>query len=140
MAQHHHQRQHNALGLSYDFATEYRQHGLGMKFQVGIDSHWRIEPEIIYFFQSRNVTTLHLNANVQYAMPVVSTLQIYPFMGLSYSHWGYDGPNANRWGANLGAGVEVGLSDNWTAFAEFRFMLVPKETQAISAIGLKRRF
>ncbi len=46
-----------AVGMTYGYATEYHQHGIGAKLQLGIDSHWRIEPEMIYFAQNREVTT-----------------------------------------------------------------------------------
>ena len=139
-AQNHQVRQPMAVGLTYDYATEYGQHGVGAKLQLGIDSHWRIEPEMIYFAQSRKVTTLQLNVNVHYVHHVAGPLAIYPFVGMTYSHWGYKGPNVNRWGANLGAGLELSLGRCWVAVGEGRFMLVKQETQAVTSLGLKHLF
>ncbi len=139
-AQSHHTRQPMALGVTYDYATEYGQHGVGLKLQLGIDSHWRVEPEMIYFAQRRDVTTLQLNVNVHYVHHVAGPLAIYPFVGMTYSHWGYKGPNVNRWGANLGAGLELSLGRRWVAVGEGRFMLVKQETQAVTSLGLKHLF
>lgn len=133
-------RQPMAVGMAYGYATEYHQHGVGAKLQLGIDSHWRIEPEMIYFAQNREVTTLQLNANVHYVQHVGGPLSLYPFVGVTYSHWGYNGPDHSRWGANLGAGLEVNLGRRWVAFGEFRFMLVKQETQAVTTLGLKHLF
>jgi len=140
VAQKSHTRQLMAVGVTYNYATEYHQHGIGAKLQLGIDSHWRIEPEMVYFAQSRDVTTLQLNVNVHYVQHVAGPLALYPFVGMTYSHWGYDGPNVNRWGANLGAGLELSLGRRWVALGEARFMLVKQETQAITTLGIKHLF
>jgi len=71
---------------------------------------------------------------------LASRIQLYPFAGVSYSHWGYDGPNISRWGANLGAGLDLYLGNRWSLIGEFRFMLVKQETQAITTVGIKRLF
>lgn len=133
-------RQPRAVALTYDYATEYRQHGLSAKLQLGVDSHWRIEPELIYFAEKREVTSLMMDLNLQYVQPIVSQLSLYPFAGVSYSHWGYEGPNKSRWGANLGAGLELGLGRNWMAVGELRYLLVSNETEAVATVGLKYLF
>ncbi len=133
-------RQPMAVGMTYNYATEYGQHGIGAKLQLGIDNHWRIEPELIYFAQRRQVTTLQLNANVHYVRHIAGPLSLYPFVGVTYSHWGYQGPDRSRWGANLGAGLEVNLGRRWVAVGEARFMLIKQETQAVTTLGLKHLF
>lgn len=135
-----HWRLPNAVAATYNYATEYHQHGLGAKLQLGITGPWRLEPEIIYFAQSNKVTTLQLNANLHYVRPITQALGLYPFAGVTYSHWGYEGPDRSRWGANLGAGLEIYLGRRWGAFGEFRFMLVKQETQAVTTLGLKHYF
>lgn len=129
-----------ALGLTYDYATEYHQHGFGLKLEAPIGRHFRVEPEMIYFSENRKVTALFLNFNVHYLLPMASRLNVYPFVGLSYSHWGYVGPNANRWGVNLGGGLDYRLSHRISALAEIRFNLVSRETQLITSLGLKYHF
>lgn len=125
---------------TYNFATEYQQHGVGAKLCLDVYGPWRLEPEIIYFAQYMDVTTLQLNANVHYVMPMTSRLFLYPFAGVSYSHWGYVGPDHSRWGVNLGGGAELALGRQWSVIGEFRFMLVKQETQAIPTLGIKRLF
>ncbi len=129
-----------AIGFSYDYASEYGQSGFGIKLQGRIGNHIRIEPEMIYMGERKDVTTLHLNLNVHYVMPVVQRLSLYPFAGLGYSHWGYVGPNVNRWGLNLGAGLEYNIGRNWDVFGELRLHAVKQETQVLTALGLKYNF
>lgn len=129
-----------ALGLTYDYATEYHQHGFGVKLQAPVGKHLRLEPEMIYFNENRDVTAMHLNFNVHYLMPMASHLNLYPFAGVTYSHWGYEGPNANRWGLNLGAGIEYKLSHHWGILVEARLQAIKQETQVISTMGLKYCF
>lgn len=133
-------RLRSAVAVTYDYATEYRQHGVGAKLRLGLDSHWRLEPELIYFAESRKVTTLQLNAHIHYVEHLGGPVLLYPFAGVSYSHWGYEGPNVNRWGANLGAGLELNIGRGWAVVGEFRFMLVKQETQAITTVGLSHSF
>ena len=128
------------IAATYNFATEYQQHGIGAKLCLDIYGPWRLEPEIIYFAQNKDVTTLQLNANVHYVMPMTSRIYLYPFAGISYSHWGYVGPDKSRWGANLGGGAEFYLGRGWSLIGEYRFMLVKQETQAIPTFGIKRLF
>lgn len=129
-----------ALGATYCRATEYGQNGAGMKLQVGLSKKLRVEPEILYFAQKKDVTTLNLNFNVHYLFPLVEGLALYPFVGPSYTHWGYEGPNASRWGANVGCGAELSVGSRFGVFAEARLQLVSHETQPIMGIGLKYRF
>ena len=129
-----------AVGFTYDHASEYHQNGFGLKLQACVGSHFRLEPEMIYCTENLDVTTLHLNLNVQYVMPIARRLDIYPYVGLSYSHWGYEGPNVNRWGANLGAGIEFDLGRSWSVLAELRLQPVKSETQLLTIAGLKYSF
>ncbi len=128
------------VAATYNFATEYQQHGIGAKLCLDLFRNIRLEPEIIYFAQSQDATTLQLNANVHYVMPMTSRLFLYPYAGVSYSHWGYVGPDRSRWGMNLGGGAELTLGQRWSVIGEFRFMFVKQETQAIVTFGLKHLF
>lgn len=129
-----------AVGLTYDYASEYHQHGFGVKLQVPVAKHLRFEPEMIYCNENREVTTLHLNFNAHYLLPIDSHLTVYPMAGISYSHWGYVGPNANRWGLNLGGGIEYPISHRWGILGELRLHAVKQETQVVSTLGIKYNF
>lgn len=129
-----------AVGFTYDYAFKHQQHGFGLKLQTRVFKSFRLEPEFIYCNEHKDVTTLHLNLNLHNVRPITPRLNLYPFMGLAYSHWGYVGPNANRWGVNLGAGLEYYLGRNWSALTELRLHGVKRETQLIYTLGLKYDF
>ncbi len=129
-----------ALGLTYDYAFKHQQNGFGIKLQANIFKGFRLEPEIIYCNEHKDVTTLHLNLNLQNVRPITSRLNLYPYIGLAYSHWGYVGPNENRLGVNLGAGLEYNLGRNWEALTELRLHGIKKETQLLYTLGLKYNF
>ena len=95
---------------------------------------------MIYFAEHNNTSTLNLNINLHYRLPLFDRFGIYPFIGVSYTHWGYDGPNASRWGANAGCGAEYRFSRRISMFTEVRLQLVSHETQPIVGAGLKYHF
>ena len=137
MAAHAFDRPRMAAALTYNYASSYDQHGFGLRLQVPVGNHFRIEPEFIYFTQRKEVATLNLNCNLHYVMPMTSQVNIYPYLGFSYSHWGYPGPNANRIGVNIGAGVEYNINARWGVLGEMRGQLMKKESQFVGILGVK---
>ncbi len=129
-----------AVGATYNYSSEYNQHGLGVKLQAGLGHNLRLEPELIYSFEHKNVSTLHVNLNLQYIVPVGGGFDLYPFAGLSYSHWNYIGPDNDRVGVNLGAGLEYDLGNNWGILGEVRFQAIRNESQVVTGIGVKYSF
>ena len=129
-----------ALGLTYNRSTLSHQNGIGLKLQADLGSRVRIEPEMIYFAEHDSTTALHLNMNLHWRIGLFDRFGIYPLAGVSYSHWGYQGPNASRWGANLGCGAEYRFMKRLSAYTELRLLIVAHETQPIYTVGLKYHF
>ena len=131
-----------AVGATYNFAWGHNQSGFGLKFDCNLIHQIRLEPELIYSSEHDDITTLHLNVNLHYLVPLIDRLTLFPIAGLSYSRWGYQTPadDGSRWGANVGAGLEIDLGRQWVVVAEHRYQLVRRETQGLSGIGLKYRF
>ena len=129
-----------AIGLSYNRTLKSDQNGLGVKLTSDLGKRLRIEPEFIYFWAHDDVTTLHLNVNIHWRLPLFDAFAVYPLAGVSYTHWGVEGPNPSRWGANLGCGAEYRFSKPLSAFTEARILLVSHETQPIYSFGLKYHF
>ncbi len=129
-----------AVGVTHNYASEYNQHGLGVKLQAGLPHNLRLEPELIYSFERKDVSTLHVNLNLHYVVPVASSFNLYPFVGLSYSHWNYIGPDDDHVGVNLGAGLEYDLGNDWSILGELRYQAIRSESQAITSIGVKYNF
>ncbi|MBQ0115135.1 MAG: outer membrane beta-barrel protein [Bacteroidales bacterium] len=126
-----------AFGAAYYYATEYDQHGMGISLQARLSDKVRIQPEMVYCNENKDVTTMHLNLNAHYVVPVFDRCNIYPLAGINYSHWGYEGPNKNHVGVNLGCGLEYNLGKRWWLDGGMRYNLVKQETQIIYTVGIK---
>ena len=129
-----------AFGVSYNYAFKNGQHGWAAKLQADLGSRFRLEPEMMYFSKSNGVTTLKLSLNLHWRKQLFSRFGIYPIVGVNYSHWGYDGPNASRWGANIGCGAEYRIARALSGFTETRLQFVSHETQPMVGVGLKYHF
>ncbi|MBQ7689744.1 MAG: outer membrane beta-barrel protein [Muribaculaceae bacterium] len=126
-----------SLGVSYDRSIKSHQNGYGFQLTADLGSRFRLQPEFIYLTEHAGVATLQLNLNAHWRVPLFDSFGIYPLAGLSYSHWGYDGPNASRWGMNAGCGAEYTFGSRITLFTEVRLLVVSHETQPIYTAGLK---
>ena len=126
-----------ALGVSYDRSVKSGQNGYGFHLTADLGKHVRLQPEFIYLTEHNDVATLQLNLNAHWRMPLFDSFGIYPLVGMSYSHWGYTGPNASRWGMNAGCGAEYCFGGRVSLFTEVRLLVVSHETQPIYTVGLK---
>lgn len=131
-----------SLGIGFNYGSKFDQPGLGVKLQASITPQIRIEPEFIYFFKNDGVETFDVNLNFHYLFPLAPKVKLYPLVGLSYSHWSFDGPfdDENRFGVNIGAGIEFALARNVGLFVEERGQLVSDYSQSVTSVGLKFRF
>ena len=129
-----------AFGVGYFRAVKNSQHGWAAKVQADLGQHLRLEPEMMYFAEHKDVTTLDINLNLHWRLKLFDSFGIYPLVGINYSHWGYEGPNASRWGANLGCGAEYRFSRRISVFTEARLQFVSHETQPLIGAGLKYHF
>lgn len=128
-------------GVSYNYGTEYRHHGVGVKWDVHVSGPLLIGPELIYFPKRDSVSMLSMSVNARYIYALNRRVDVYPLVGVNYSHWGYDGrPNASRWGVNIGGGVDLNVGKDWMVFGEARLQAVSRESQAVFSLGLRRRF
>jgi len=129
-----------AVAATYDYAWKHGQHGFGAKFQYRFLSHFRVEPELIYFTSGESTTTFDINLNVHYLFDIAERFTVYPTGGLNYGHWGYVGPDEDRIGVLLGGGAEYRVWRNLSILAEQRFQFVSHETQAFVTLGAKVDF
>ena len=129
-----------AFAATYNWSVKDHQHGFGLKLPTDLGHRLRLEPEFVYFAAHDDVTALHLNVNLHWRVPLFNAFGVYPLLGLSYSHWGYEGPNASRWGANVGCGAEYRFARRLSALTEVRLLLVSRESQPIYTFGLNYHF
>ncbi len=132
-----------AVGAGFNYATKFDQAGLGFKVQVGLSGNWRIQPEIIYFFQNRDVSTFQINCDAHYAINIAPKLNVYPLAGVSFSSWSVDHSESNattRFGVNLGAGLEYRVASRLDIFVEERGQITSDYSQSLATLGVKYHF
>ena len=74
-----------AIGVqaNYGMHKDYKNFGLGAKFQYNITENFRAEAGGDYFFKKDNLKMWDVNANVHYLIPLTEKLNIYPLAGLT---------------------------------------------------------
>ena len=129
-----------SVSVTYDYATKHRQSGFGFNFTFDIFERFRLEPEMIYFTTRGGVSTLNLGLSLHYLVPVAGILRVYPTAGISYTHWGSEGPDESRVSVLAGGGAELWLGKRWALVVEERLQLVSHESQALTTLGLRHSF
>lgn len=125
----------------YAFAWGHDHNSYGMRLDCRVSRHVRVAPELIYSPTHDDLSTLHLSANVQYLVPLVSRLTFYPYVGPLYTYWKERNAGGEaHWGANAGLGLQIDLTHRLAILVEQRYELVSSETQAVSLIGLRLNF
>lgn len=114
-------------GLGYGFDIE----ALGIQGRAvyGITDQIRGQADFTYFLEGTDgVTSWEFNVNGNYMLTSSGGFDIYALAGLNFAHVTVDlGPFGNAsntdTGLNIGAGAQMGLSDNLNFFGEAKFSL-----------------
>lgn len=74
-----------AIGVqaNYGMHKDYKNFGIGAKFQYNITENFRAEAAGNYFFKKDYVSMWDVNANVHYVIPLTDKLNVYPMVGLT---------------------------------------------------------
>lgn len=72
-----------AVGVqaNYGLHKDYKNFGVGAKFQYNLTEEFRLEAAGNYFFKKDYVSMWDGNVNVQYVIPIADKLNVYPFVG-----------------------------------------------------------
>jgi len=107
------------------------QFGLGAFGQYNLSKHWRTELEGIYHFKKNSVSDFQVGLNFHYLFNIGEVVRIYPLLGyaLCFVHQDeikdgnvtIEADNDVDGGIQLGAGLQVNITDNWFATGEYRW-------------------
>ena len=116
------------LNLSYGTKSGYSNFGVGAKFQYSFTDALRIEPSATYFFKKDYVSMWDINVNLHYLFHVADKFAFYPLAGVSLL------------GANLGAGAQYWLTDNFALAFEIKYQLVSDYDRPVFTLGAAYKF
>ena len=133
------QKDIKAIGVHLNYGTEIESFSLGAKYQQNLTNEIRLEPSMNYYFEKRGIDLLDLNLNVHYIFPMSSNIRLYPLVGLTFERWDF-GKVKNRFGANIGSGVEFDIADNWMTNIELKYKFVKDLDQPIFSVGIAYMF
>lgn len=133
------------FGVYLNSATAINQMGVGAKMQFDLPNDFRIEPSFDYMFRHDDFSMWGVNLTAQYVAPILSDLNIYPILGVSYVGWNeykkYEyktvDDNFYRCGAIFGTGVEYYLNSQYALFSEVRYQYINDCSQFIFSLGFK---
>ena len=142
------------VNLNYGFSSEYKNFGIGGKFQYEIKQNLRLEAAANYFF-SRSVGgdygdlrtwMLDANVNAHYLIHLSEKLRVYPILGPSFlfaKASDKDGGVTDhftgsrvRLGVNIGAGIEYQLNDQLKLNADFKYQYHKDFDRPVIAVGV----
>ncbi|MGM9803785.1 MAG: outer membrane beta-barrel protein [Muribaculaceae bacterium] len=138
-----------SLGANFLYGSKFDQVGLGVSYKVNLTENFRIAPEMQYFFSNKNMKTWDANANIEYVSTLFDDLKFYPLVGFTYSHWTQEvkvvhvDKAVNTWdrfGVNIGGGIEYNFTDEIALVAELRGQLIKSYSQCVLSIGVKYNF
>lgn len=160
------QKGEKAIGINLGYGSEVSNVGLGAKFRYGITDAIRTEASFDYFFKKDGLSMWDINLNAHYLFHLSDKLNVYPLAGLTYTNWkmaGYDidlgnfegfgndwgdyvedstdeSSKSGKFGVNLGAGIEYGLTSNLSIGFEVKYQLIADFNQAVLGIGVAYKF
>lgn len=150
------QKGEQAAGINLNFGTYTANFGLGAKYQYGITDAIRLEGGFDYFFESGFTSMWDININAHYLFPFAQKFTVYPLVGFTYSNWkdmadwniedwmnenaGFDTEHYNKFGANIGAGIQYDFSNRWRANFDIKYQILNTYGQAVLNLGVVYKF
>ena len=137
-----------SLGANFLYGSKFDQVGLGVCYKLSLTDNFRIAPEMQYFFSNKNMKAWDANANIEYVSTLFDDLKFYPLVGFTYSHWTFSQSvgagkyveSCDRFGVNVGGGIEYNFTDQLGVVAEVRGQLIKDFSQCVLSIGVKYSF
>lgn len=127
-----------SIGGQFNYASKEALAGLGANIQYEFIENFRIEPEIIYYFENDGVSAFNCNLNFHYLIHPGGNFVLYPMAGLSFAR--FIGPDENRFGANIGFGAEYRITDHLRFYTEERFQILKDWNQSVTSLGVRYKF
>ena len=109
------------------YGNEYNPFGVGAKAQYSITENFRAEAAFNYWFPKNDAGIMDFDLNLQYLIPIVDKLYIYPLVGANLGMTHGDAfkdifdKQQTIFGLQGGAGIEYFLTDNVKANFDIKY-------------------
>jgi len=138
-------RGEKALGPKIGYVSRNNSVLAGLSFQYTFSRHFRLSPEAAIVFRSKNLDALQIDVNAHFPFPMASDrLALYPVAGVTFCSWGRhdvsygdDVTNHhNRFGLNMGVGLEFRFSSAIRLSLEAKYQLMKTYPEAVVNVGI----
>ena len=141
------QRGQKTLGLRTGYNTRNDSPLAGISFSYQFSDHVRIAPNADYVFRHNNTDAFSLNCNMHFPWKLGALpMNIYPLIGANYTQWSMHhadiavsddtSSRINRFGLNLGGGVEWYATSTFKVAAEGKFGWLKDFNTGVISIGI----
>ena len=141
----HAQRGEKSVGLLGGFNTESESGLAGVFFQYSCNSWLRLTPNIQAIFKKNDVSAMHINGNAHFILQLTDDLYCYALGGVTYQSWRLpwvnddwkiEHENINRFGANVGGGLEIYATPSLKFMVEGKYSFVKDFSSAGFVAGI----
>jgi len=143
-----------ALGGQFVYACKSEMPGVGIHFKSNYSHAWRSTLSANYYFKKHGVTRYDLNVEQNYLFEVGEKVRLYPLVGATFAYWhmddididvagthfGVDGDDQARFGANVGAGIDYLIGDHLVLNGEVKYQFMKDARQVLLGVGVAYRF
>lgn len=141
------QQGQSSIGFNLGYAFDSENVLLGLDYRYSITDEIRINPGVSHLIKKDGINAWMIDLNLNYLINLNEMVAFYPIAGLSLDFWKLDAKldlgnfgkygiseNFNRFGVNLGLGIELYATEEMTLGIETKYNLVKDIDQAILAL------
>lgn len=150
--------QTNSLGVRVGYNSRNESPVAGLWYQHSFSRHFRLAPNVDYYFRHNSTDALSLNCNVHFPWEVGQSgrVSVYPFAGVNYVSWNnhFDSTvdsesngssddvttRVNRFGFNIGGGVEYRVTPTMKVSLEVKGAFVKNYSSATATVSIGYMF
>ncbi|MCC8142595.1 MAG: porin family protein [Tannerellaceae bacterium] len=142
----------SSIGITGGYGFDNESGTLGVDYRYNITDGFRINPGYTHVFKNDGISANMVDLDFHYAIPLSEMFVFYPLVGASLSFWKLDYDHVHwhgqldkddtktRFGGNIGAGVELYASEQFTIGVEFRYNLIHDFDQSLLGLRLGYNF
>lgn len=119
-------------GLGFLEEIDYAK--VGIEFNLDLNDHFRFSPSANYYFSSSS-SNVSLDGDLNYLIKSSEKLEFFPIVGISYIVG-----DINKFGLNLGFGMQYDLANDFAINAKAKYQLVKNWDDILIGIGLVKNF